>query len=70
MKRSFLITLFAPILMLASVSISFSQYTIIQLRDNPFEDGGAMVNDNGYVVWTGCDRPLLRISIMTTAPPG
>ena len=53
MKRSLLVLLLTPIIMLAFVSVSHAQYTITQLTDNAYDDIYPQINNNGYVVWMG-----------------
>lgn len=55
MKKALFILLFFTIVTLALVSISYSQYSIIQITDNSYDDRLPQINDSGYVVWYGSD---------------
>lgn len=55
MKKSMFILFLSAVAVSASVAISNSQYTIIQLTDNSYDEYACHINDNGLVVWRGYD---------------
>ena len=55
MKKSLLALLLAPTILLALVSVSYSQYTTIQITDNSYADSFPQINDNREVVWQEYD---------------
>jgi hypothetical protein len=57
MKKIFFISAFSALVLLASVSASYSGYSLTQLTSNPYNDFNPQINDNGYVVWQGFDGP-------------
>jgi len=50
MKRSLLILLLTPIIILSFVTVSHAQYTITQLTNNAYHDFEPQINANGWVV--------------------
>jgi hypothetical protein len=56
MKKSLLLgTLFSPILVASSMSISHAHHAITQLTNNSYEDANPQINNDGKVVWYGYD---------------
>ena len=53
MHKNLFTLMLSIIVIFVSVSISYSQYFITQLTNNPYEDSNPQVNDKGHVVWTG-----------------
>ena len=53
-KRSLLVLVLIPIVVVFCVTLSHSQYYITQLTHNTSYDDYPQINDDGYVVWNGC----------------
>jgi hypothetical protein len=53
--------LFSLSIILLLISVCYSQYVLIPLTDNSYNDTLPQINNNGYVVWVGYDRAKTEI---------